>query len=103
MLLYSLPCLSAAAGDTMPDVVHVRALMNGAEGRWSVTFTVVGSTASISLSGYGARIGTRTPGSLRRSRFHLTAFASNGVPSWKVMPVRSLNVYWVPSGETVQL
>ena len=78
-------------------------MTNGADGRVRVTLTVVASTASISLSGYGARIGTRTAVSLIRSRFHLTALASNGVPSWKVTPRRSLSVYCVPSGERVQL
>ncbi len=78
-------------------------MTNGAEGRRSVIFTVAGSTTSMSFSGNGARTGTRTLGSLSRSRFHLTALASNGLPSWKVTPLRSLSVYWVPSGETVQL
>src|SRR5262249_898309 len=103
MFLYSLPSLSIEAGDTIAEVIQERAEANGADGRVSVTFTVDASTTSVSLIGNGARMGTRSAGSLRRSKFHLTAFASNGVPSWKTTPFRSLNVYTVPSGEIVQL
>ena len=92
MFLYSFPCLSMDAGDTRAEVVHESAEMNGAEGRVRVTLIVEASTASASLIGNGARIGTRTCVSFSRSRFHLTAFASNGVPSWKTTPFRSLKV-----------
>ena len=80
------------AGETRAEVVHDSAAMNGAEGFVSVTFTVEASKTSVSLIGNGARIGTRTCVSFSRSKFHLTAWASNGVPSWKVTPFRSFNV-----------
>ncbi len=92
MFLYSFPFLSADAGEMMAVVVCDSAPMKGAEGRVSVTLTVDASTASISLSGSDPRVGTRTAGSFSRSNVNLTAFASNGVPSWKRTPFRSLNV-----------
>src|SRR5579864_1998680 len=39
-------------------------------------------------------------GSEARSKFHLMAAASSGVPSWNFTPWRILNVYTLPSGDT---
>ena len=92
MFLYSFPALSTDAGERIAVEVCDSAEMKGTDGCVRVIFTVDASSASISLSGSDARTGTRIAGSLSRSNVNLTAFASNGDPSWNTTPFRSLKV-----------
>jgi hypothetical protein len=64
-----------------------------------LTFTVRSSTTSTLVIGENTmgNSGPATPGTWPRnaSRFSLTASAFSGVPSWNVIPSRTVIVHWV--------
>src|SRR4029450_5618132 len=66
---------------------------------------VSGSTISIVFIGPRSFLSCAEAvlGSWMRSKLYLTAAASNGVPSWNLRPLRSLNGHSLPSGVDVQL
>src|SRR5215469_13941552 len=69
-----------------------------------VSWMCVGSTTPTDLTDLGRapQDGQTLFGSKIRSRFALTAVASNGVPSVKSTPVRSVNVHVMASADSCQ-
>ena len=95
------PCFSTAAGETSepePWASELRSWENGALVRIT---TVCSSTTSAPATGSqrGRLVGFRAL-SISRSTLNLTAWALNGVPSWKRTFFRSRNRMDLRSGAT---
>ena len=91
---------AAAVGDTMSPVTPVSTLGRAVHGSLSVSVAVSGSTTSIAVS--GMRTDPLYGDAFCRSRLNFTAAASNGVPSWNVMPSFSVNVQLNRSSDSVR-
>ncbi len=75
------------------------AAISGTNGDASSSFTVIGSITSTEATGLSSPLRTEPFIVLWRSMLNFTASASNGSPSWKVTPSRSLIVSALPSAD----
>src|SRR5215471_17496158 len=105
----SLPSLMYAAWLTTPAAAPANVPINDARGSDIVNLTVRSSTAVTLLTvpklnlanGYQPSLCAADSSLIWRSKLNRTASALSGVPSWNLMPGRSLNVYSSASFDTV--
>src|SRR3981081_1655686 len=94
----SSPNLTAAVGETGARFEDDTLFRNDTWGRLKLTLTVEWATTSVDAYGpiWPIADSDFVFGSTMRSNENLTAWALNGVPSWKVTPWRSLKVNVLP-------
>ncbi len=95
------PSFCVAVGLTIIPARSVSAAVSGANGADRVMTTLEGSGASTLVIGPSSLLRAEVLRVSSRSRLALTALASNGVPSAKVMPVRTGMVTVFPPSLTV--
>ena len=99
----SAPSLAAALGETIMPDRSVSCATNGAEGCFSATRTVSGSTTS-TWSTMLTSLRRKLPGRVRsRSRLYLTLAASIFSPSWNSTPGRRWISTVFGSGESYEV
>jgi hypothetical protein len=93
------PYCSTAVGLSIAALMWASAARKAPYGAVVVMRSVRSSTTSIVATG-ASRLARGEPvaGSLMRSKVCLTAAASKGVPSWNVMPARSVKIQVLSSG-----
>ena len=96
-LLIASPNLARAAGLSISAPGWATALMKAPKGSFSTNLTVCSSTTTSSLTGFIRLLRFSLP-LIRRAMFTRTASALKGVPSWNLIPLRSLKVNSVALG-----
>ena len=90
---------AAAVGDTIIPGRSARICTSELSGRLRAMRTCVGSTTSTDSIIERSAFTVDVSSVMARSRFALTAAASNGVPSWNVTPSRSVSSSVCGSGD----
>src|SRR5262249_7498645 len=95
------PLAITTFASAMPQGTAASAARNDASGPARVILTVMSSTTWMSFTGSMKKAGLSFRFFSRRSE-NRTSLAVMGLPEVNFTPGRSLNVYTVPSGDTVQ-